>query len=546
MANEKIISQSVFEEAIKDILTELVNSTYQWEEYTPEQISDILEITDEEAMQLTKILNDQVVANNKLWSSSKTDAEIKNALIESNKYSDELIGKISSISLEYVTTLPTSDIKSNVIYILQGTPNTLNVFNESASSFVSVGDLNLDLSGYYTSTQVDNLLADKADDNTVVHADAIVADLTTTSGSTVLSSAGLQTELDKKIDKTSILTAKDNSATDDQVYSAKAINTELGEYAKTVDLPTPRTDEEILAVINKEGLQFIDDANDTTLTNGRYATKTTTTNLPVSAYGILTVDKYKDTNSTWIKQTYKPLADQIYVRSKINSLEWTAWDKVITNSIEKYQIKNYNNDLKVNNTIEKLEDLLKLVPSGQTWYIPDFNIDQTVTDYGFPEGARQWGTMTITNSISSGHYLIELQSNTNYQVEKRWVGETRHVVAGSNQPYQVKWQKLCTTTVADSEGTATMSDGATGNVTYKVINGVCYVSILNLADGLTGNPCCSFEGLPKSSIPYVNIGIENNGTRVGTTYSNGGERFLVIKTSGLSGHCSFSYPVAES
>ena len=400
MANEKIIAQDVFQQAIVDILTELVNSTYQWEEYTPEQISDILEITDEEAMQLTKILNDQVVANNKLWSSSKTDAEIKNALIESNKYSDELIGKISSISLEYVTTLPTSDIKSNVIYILQGTPNTLNVFNESTSSFVSVGDLNLDLSGYYTSTEVDNLLADKADDNTVVHADDVVQDLITTSGTTVLSSAGLQTELDKKLDKTSILTAKDNSATDGQVYSDKAINTELGEYAKTADLPTPRTDEEILA-------------------------------------------------------------------------------------IGKYQIKNYNTDLKVNNTIEKLEDLLKLVPSGQTWYIPDFNIDQTVTDYGFPEDARQWGTMTITNSIGNGHYLIELQTNSNYQVEKRWVGETKNGVAGSNQPYQVKWQRLCTTSVADVPKTritfsvnTNYEEKATSIYSnYEVADGICYVLI---------------------------------------------------------------------
>ena len=226
--DERIIAQDTFEQSIKDILTVLVNSTYDWQEYTDTEISDILEITDEQAMQLTKILNDQVVANNKLWSSSKTDAEIENALIESNKYADELIGKISSISLEYVTTLPTSDIKSNVIYILQGTPNTLNVFNESTSSFVSVGDLNLDLSGYYTSTQVDNLLADKADDNTVVHADDVVQDLTTASGTTVLSSAGLQTELDKKanddevVKTTDIATTIDSTSTDSKVPSAKA------------------------------------------------------------------------------------------------------------------------------------------------------------------------------------------------------------------------------------------------------------------------------------------------------------------------------------
>ena len=238
MADERIVAQDTFEQSIKDILTVLVNSTYDWQEYTDTEISDILEITDEQAMQLTKILNDQVVANNKLWSSSKTDAEIKNALIESNKYADELIGKISSISLEYVTTLPTSDIKSNVIYILQGTPNTLNVFNESTSSFVSVGDLNLELSGYYTSTEVDNLLADKADDNTVVHADAIVADLTTTSGSTTLSTAGLQTELDKKVDKSAILSAVSATPSDEKVISEKATKAELDKKIDKTSIAT--------------------------------------------------------------------------------------------------------------------------------------------------------------------------------------------------------------------------------------------------------------------------------------------------------------------
>ena len=229
MANEKVVPQSVFEESIKDLLTELVNSTFDWQEYSDSEISDILEITDDQAMELTKIINDQIVANNKLWSSSKTDSEIQNVLIDANKYADELIGQISSISLEYVTTLPTSDIKSNVIYILQGNPNTLNVYNTSTSAFVSVGDLNLDLTGYYTSTQVDNLLADKADDNTVVHADDVVQDLTTTSGTTVLSSAGLQTELDKKanndevVKTTDIVTTIDSTSTDSQVPSAKAV-----------------------------------------------------------------------------------------------------------------------------------------------------------------------------------------------------------------------------------------------------------------------------------------------------------------------------------
>ena len=225
----KLTTDVLLKESIKAILTELVNSTYDWQEYTDSEISDILEISDEQALELSKIINDNVKANNKLWSSNKIDSELQNMLIEANKYSDELIGQISSISLEYVTVLPDTDIKSNVIYILQGIPNTLNVYNNSTSAFVTVGDLNIDLTNYYTKSEVDAELAKKANADEVLKPDAIVSDLTTTSGSTVLSTAGLQTELDKKanddkvVKKTDITTTIGSTSTDSQVPGAKAI-----------------------------------------------------------------------------------------------------------------------------------------------------------------------------------------------------------------------------------------------------------------------------------------------------------------------------------
>ncbi len=219
----KLTTDVLLKESIKAILTELVNSTYDWQEYTDSEISDILEISDEQALELSKIINDNVKANNKLWSSNKIDSELQNMIIEANKYSDELIGQISSISLEYVTVLPDTDIKSNVIYILQGTPNTLNVYNNSTSAFVTVGDLNIDLTNYYTKSEVDAELIKKANADEVLKPDAIVSDLTTTSGSTTLSTAGLQTELDKVVKTADIKTTLDENSTNDDVYGGKAI-----------------------------------------------------------------------------------------------------------------------------------------------------------------------------------------------------------------------------------------------------------------------------------------------------------------------------------
>lgn len=237
-------------------------------------------------------------------------------------------------------------------------------------------------------------------------------------------------------------------------------------------------------------------------------------------------------------------------------------DKIVTTDIiseytktkdEKYQIKNYNNDLKVNNTIEKLEDLLKLVPSGQTWYIPDFNIDQAVTDYGFPEGARPWGTMIITNSISAGHYIIELQSNTNYQFENRWVGETKNGVAGSNQPYQIKWQRLCTTSVADVPRTLITSEDTNitlnTNCVYEVIDGICYVSLWGFKSTATGQHviCAS---MPKTKIVKQGMCCYGSEGKTGATMfvidSNNGKLFAEINVTGQPLYGAFSYPVAES
>ena len=241
----KLTTDVLLKESIKSILTELVNSTYDWQEYTDSEISDILEISDEQALELSKIINDNVKANNKLWSSNKIDSELQNMIIEANKYSDELIGQISSISLEYVTVLPDTDIKSNVIYILQGTPNTLNVYNNSTSAFVTVGDLNIDLTNYYTKSEVDAELIKKANADEVLKPDAIVADLTTTSGSTTLSTAGLQTELDKKanddevLKTTDISTTIDGTSTNDTVPTNKAVyDSLLNKVNNTIVLTT--------------------------------------------------------------------------------------------------------------------------------------------------------------------------------------------------------------------------------------------------------------------------------------------------------------------
>lgn len=496
-----------------------------WNEISAQDIENMLSEVSESTWDYMKTyIADDTISVLHGWSSSRTYQEVQDAIQTAKEYTLDQIAKSGTGS--YVIANSTADVvdDKHLFLINNGTNYDIYVLVNSVAT--KIGDTSVNLDGLLDITTAEADYLKKAD------AEGVYA----------------------KIVDQHEHTNKDTLDTLTQEVVDKLVTTDvLGDYAKTTDLPTPRTDDEILAVINKEGLKFIDDANDTALTNGRYATKTTTTNLPVSAYGILTIDKYKDTNSTWIKQTYKPLADQIYVRSKINELDWTAWEIVITNKNETYKIKDYNNDLKVNNTIEKLEDLLKLVPRGETWYIPDFNIDQTPTDYGFPEGMQTWGSMTITNSISSGHYLIELQTNNNYQFYKRWIGETKNGTAGSNSAYQVNWKMCCMTSVADVPLTdVTFSNTTNYSVVsnsckYVIKNGICTMMLyVNCVTPVTS--WVTVTNVPKpSNISLAQMLISIDGTSmIRCVVGMDGTLQLNLGIAGTKYIATFSYPVAES
>ena len=199
----KLTTDVLLKESIKAILTELVNSTYDWQEYTDEEIGQIVELDPTQVAELSAVINDSVAATNKVYSSQHTKELIQESLIEGNKYADDLVANLSNIKLDIVDALPdSSTVNKSTIYILKdstgGTNNTLNVWSDASSAFVEVGKLSVNMDNFYDKATVDTLLSGKANTDEVLKPDAIVADLTTTSGSTTLSTAGLQTELDKK------------------------------------------------------------------------------------------------------------------------------------------------------------------------------------------------------------------------------------------------------------------------------------------------------------------------------------------------------------
>ena len=230
--NKDLISNEVLQKATQDILQAVVEHVYDYEEYSDEFISDLFQLTPEEAKSISEIINDEVVSKYKLWSSQGTTNKINEAKLECQNYSNELIKDLSSISLEWCeTSLPTIG-EVNKIYVLPvisggKTVNTLNIWNSTTSAYVSIGNLEIDLTTLYTKSEIDTMLADYAKKTEVLSIDNVITDTSKATGTNVLSASTSMSELDKKVDKTNITTSIDSSSKEEEVPSAKTVYEEL-------------------------------------------------------------------------------------------------------------------------------------------------------------------------------------------------------------------------------------------------------------------------------------------------------------------------------
>lgn len=114
---------------------------------TPTKVSDF---TNDSGFVTSTVNN---LANYYLKSETYTQAQV-----------DALIGAISTISIEVVQSLPTQDIKTNTIYLVpKQTAGTQNVYDEYIyvnNAWELIGDTEIDLSNYVTTTDLATALQD--------------------------------------------------------------------------------------------------------------------------------------------------------------------------------------------------------------------------------------------------------------------------------------------------------------------------------------------------------------------------------------------------
>ena len=212
--SNKQVSEEVLQELTNKI-QEIVNN-YCWnlEYFTDSEVDDFFQASADEVTFYNGLINDKIESQNFLWSSKKIAEEIAKAIIESSKYTNNLIKNMSSIKLKYVTSLPTSKISENTIYILKASDgtskDTLNLYN-ATDGWISIGEFTIDLTNYIDRTTYDTDMDLKANKTEVISNDKIVQtlDSTTNSSDTILSTSGLQSELDKKINKNTFIKLND-------------------------------------------------------------------------------------------------------------------------------------------------------------------------------------------------------------------------------------------------------------------------------------------------------------------------------------------------
>ena len=288
---------------------------------------------------VSEAIDNTNLADDKVFSNLYTKKLIDKCLEDANTESQKLVGALTHLTCEETTVQPTLDNSSiNVIYLYSATGNApyQQYLKISDTKLIDLGTTSLSLSGYLTATEIARDYITKLDFD------------------------ALKTEVKGKVDKTSILTTIDNLATDDQIYSASIVNSELDNKVNKADIidnltstdtnkPLSANQGKILndTKLNKTDANRLDcvsidnvSLKEYILTNftGTDKTyyliaKTTCTDLPKASNFYITVE-------TPGLYTYKVTAKELndsngrYVCTyRTLSSSWTAWEKVCTTKI---------------------------------------------------------------------------------------------------------------------------------------------------------------------------------------------------------------------
>ena len=257
------------------------------------------------------------------FSSVKIDALLNTLKTDCNEYTDRLVANLSRLELK-IANAESEITQPNIMYLYK--PSGATSYEQYVvieGTKVLLGTCDIDMGNYFTQDEANAKFTLQTDFD------------------------ALKTKVDGKVDKTSIITAKDSLATDDQVYSAKAINTELDGVVKKTDISTTidssSTDNTVPT--NKSvwdslykicDPQVLVDANNPT--SKICMADLTTLNTPAKE-GITSAESSLiisiEGRDYWNGQLSIAMAEsEVYVRSVREVDTWTKWRKLCSTNIK--------------------------------------------------------------------------------------------------------------------------------------------------------------------------------------------------------------------
>ena len=308
---------SVFTEShwtkLADNITELSKS----------DIEALINLSPEEISKLSDLISTEIRLD-KTFSSSDTYTRIQAAIDTAKEYTNNQLGK--AVKPAYKVVASTSEVTETGYFYLISNGTNFDMYVLSADgSVVSLGTSDVDLSDYAK-------LTDLADYLKKTDAASTYATITTVDG---------------KVDKTSILTANSSTATDEQVYSAKAINTELDKVVKKTDIVDNLTSTDTDKPLSANQGKVLNDTINEIKTNFQDGVNTIYDS--VVAKGVTPVDKSPSSISNAIGgiitpfSTLKVTANGIIANKRSTNIEFSASSMYILSCSLKFtETANYN------------------------------------------------------------------------------------------------------------------------------------------------------------------------------------------------------------
>ena len=328
---DKIVTDDILQKAIQDTIQIITDNIFEFESYDDESIANLFNLTPEEAQHISDLIADTVISQYKLWSSKKVSDELLSAKNECNDYTDTRLANISSISLKYCTALPSVG-ESNCIYILKSTdsnPDTLNLYD---GTWVTIGNFTIKLDDYYKKSDTEEKTDVVKKLTEILAQDNVLTDTSLATTSNVLSATTTIEELDKKVDKTSIVTSVSSTSTDETVPSAKAV---YDNCIKNNNIKT-YTDITQLGLTTPTTVGAIYNAIPTNSCLNIYASVNSVTDLPLQQ-GLLSITK---TNTAGFDIILKrsgagAVTDNIMYIGQLKGADGTrlTWKRVCTTSV---------------------------------------------------------------------------------------------------------------------------------------------------------------------------------------------------------------------